>query len=226
MPKSIHNSSTIDWIGDSEWVFTPTQSRSRESLENILISARDLFIQRGYSETTVKDISRKSGVSVGSICYRFADKQAILYTVLEAYRRTRFVQIEEMAQLELFADKSLRDVLEFHLEIIFSATRKDIGIMRLIERQRMVDPMIRDMQVAWDEQVCCLLANLYRPHAHLIATTDIDTTVRYLHHIIRGSVLWSILGLPPSNHFLDIESSIYREHAYKMAMGYLGLRMD
>jgi AcrR family transcriptional regulator len=213
----------IEWFGDSEWVFPPTQSRSRESLEKILLSARDLFVDKGYDQTSIADISRHSGVSVGSIYHRFSDKQAILYEVLDAYRHTRFAQVDELTNLERWQDSSARAILDFHIEIIFSSARRDAGFYRLIESRRMVDPIVRDMQIRWDDYVCEVMARLYNLYAHQLCVADVTIATRHLHLIIRGSVLWAILSKPTGEHSLNIFSNEYRDEAYNMASRYLGL---
>lgn len=220
-----HEHRSIEWLNDTDWVYAPVQDRSRKTLEKILSTAKKLFLAQGYSETTLTEISKKSGISVGSIYHRFPDKQSILYAILESYRRTRFAEIEEMTKSESWQGKSARDVLDFHIEVIFSSTRSDADIMRLIERQRIVDPTVRDMQIAWNAEVCAVLSDLYRPHAKEFRHADVDKTVRYLHFIIRGSALWSILSSPPGDQFLDVHSDEYQQEAFTMAAAYLGLEV-
>jgi len=213
----------IDWFGDADWVFPPVQSRGRKSLEKILLSSRDLFVENGYEQTSIADISRHSGVSVGSIYHRFSDKQTILYEILDSYRRTRFAQVDELTNPDSWRDSSAADILDFHIEIIFSSARRDAGFYRLIEARRMVDPYVRDMQIRWDDYVCNAMAGLYNLYGDQLAVADINTAVKYLHLIIRGSVLWAILSKPTGEHSLNIFSEEYRDEACAMAGRYLGL---
>lgn len=217
---------TIDWLGETDWVLAPSQDRSRKGLETILLTAKTLFVANGYDETTITQISKAAGISVGSIYHRFPDKQSILFAVLECYRRVRFAQVEEMTRAELWRDKTLRDVLDFHIEIIFSSTRSDAGLMRMVERQRMVNPAVRDMQTLQDNTFCAMLANLYRPHAHLCRRPDVDTMVSYIQQIIRGAVLCSILSPDAPGQFLNIYNEEFRDEAFRMAAAYIGLQVD
>jgi AcrR family transcriptional regulator len=220
----LHEHVTIEWLHDTEWVYAPSQDRSRKGLQKILLAAKELFLANGYDETTITQISKKSGVSVGSIYHRFPDKQSILYAVLESYRRARFAQLAEMTREEFWRDKGPLEVLDFHIEIIFSSARNDPGITRMIERQRSVNPVIQDMQNDWNEHVCTVLTTLYQPHADLIARPDIGKAVRYVHNIIRGSALWVVVSAPPGNDFLKLEDEEYQQEAFLMAAGYLGLQ--
>ncbi|HEY8384997.1 MAG TPA: TetR/AcrR family transcriptional regulator, partial [Porticoccaceae bacterium] len=71
----------IDWLSDTEWIYAPTQDRSRKTLQKILTTANSLFVANGFDETTVTEISRQSGISIGSIYHRFPDKPSILYAI-------------------------------------------------------------------------------------------------------------------------------------------------
>ena len=213
----------FDWLPESEWVFTPAQSRSRKGLEKLLRVAKDLFLEKGYDHTTITEISKASGVSVGSIYHRFPDKQAILVTVLEIYRQTRYQQMLEFAAPERWEGKCIRDVVEFHVGVIFSATRNDRGIYRLIERQRMASAKVNEQVVGWDAEICALLISIYQRCDGAASIASLPRKVEYLHNIIRGSVLWSILGPPPHTHFLDVDSEAFHEEALEMALKYLDL---
>ena len=59
---------------------TKTSTRNR-----ILIAAADLFAQKGYAETTVRELSAAIGVKASSIYHHFPSKSAILKTLLEDY---------------------------------------------------------------------------------------------------------------------------------------------
>lgn len=215
---------SIDWLNDTEWVYAPMQDRSRKALRQILTAAKKLFIAKGFDETRVTEISKTSGISIGSIYNRFPDKLSIFYAVLESFRRSRFAQIEEMTQPHLWQNKGPVDVLDFHLEVIFSALRTDGGFFRLVERQRIVNPIVRDIMVEWNEHFCSVISGLMRPYGDRINLKDIDKKIRYVHNIIRGSAVWSILPMDPGNHPLDVNGKEYQQEARKMAMAYLGLK--
>lgn len=215
---------SIEWLNDTDWVYPPLQERSRKALQKILTNAKALFVANGFDETTITEISRKSRISVGSIYNRFPDKISILYAILESYKRTRFAQIEDLIRSDLWIDKGPLDVLTFHIEIIFSSARRDTGLTRMIERQRIVNPVVRDMQLEWNDHICSVIAGLYQPHARAIKKPDIEKAVRYIHNIIRGSLLWAILPTEQGNHVLNLNSEEYQQEAFSLAAAYLGLK--
>jgi AcrR family transcriptional regulator len=61
------------------------QARSRDTLDRLLASAEDVLGERGLDGTTVPEIARRAGVSVGAVYRRFPDKDALLRAVYEAF---------------------------------------------------------------------------------------------------------------------------------------------
>lgn len=57
---------------------TATKTKSRpDTRQQVLDTALHLFAERGYFNTSVHDIQRAAGVSVGSIYHHFGDKEGI-----------------------------------------------------------------------------------------------------------------------------------------------------
>ena len=59
----------------------PKQDRSRSSMERLLAAAVKMLVQRGYSEFTLQELSKRAKVSIGSIYLRFENKQALIREV-------------------------------------------------------------------------------------------------------------------------------------------------
>ncbi|WP_329064145.1 TetR/AcrR family transcriptional regulator [Amycolatopsis sp. NBC_01480] len=57
--------------------------RTRQSRELILTAAAELIAERGYQQTSLADVAKRSGVSRGSIPWHFGDKHGLLVAVVE-----------------------------------------------------------------------------------------------------------------------------------------------
>lgn len=75
---------------------SPSQSRSRETVDAICQAAVQVFGRLGYSTTTTKKIAERAGVSVGSLYQYYRDKDAI---VLELWRRHTQVAHAELHEV-------------------------------------------------------------------------------------------------------------------------------
>src|SRR5271163_5196423 len=60
----------------------PQQARSRESTRKLLKAAAEVLGQHGVEGTTIPRIAQHAGLTPGAIYRRFADKDALLETVI------------------------------------------------------------------------------------------------------------------------------------------------
>jgi len=68
-------------IDSAPAVRPPKQRRSRESYERVLDAAHALLEENGFEGFTVQEVAARSGVSVGAIYERFANKETLLRDV-------------------------------------------------------------------------------------------------------------------------------------------------
>ncbi len=101
----------------------PQRAGSEETRRQILETALALFRERGFEETTIRDIAGRAGLSLGAAYYYFKSKEAIVgayYEYVQAEHQTR-------AQAAFAASRSLHDRLlaAFHTKIdIMQADRR------------------------------------------------------------------------------------------------------
>ncbi|RJP35679.1 MAG: TetR/AcrR family transcriptional regulator [Actinobacteria bacterium] len=108
---------------------TPTQAERREAArEEILQAARRAFVERGFRATTMRDISRLSGRSIGSIYHHFGSKEGIISELLtsEAFFR------QWQGLLGMFIGEDVPDDLEEIAWAIKSEVEKNAEFIRLI----------------------------------------------------------------------------------------------
>ena len=56
--------------------------------DEIVVIAGELFADRGYSSTTVREIGERAGILSGSLYHHFDSKEAIAEEILSAYHRS------------------------------------------------------------------------------------------------------------------------------------------
>ncbi|MFE8697880.1 TetR/AcrR family transcriptional regulator [Cytobacillus sp. FJAT-53684] len=61
----------------------PKQERAQQKRSALLESGRSLFIEKGYEQTTTKDIASHAGVATGTFYRYFSDKRQLLLSLLE-----------------------------------------------------------------------------------------------------------------------------------------------
>ena len=66
----------------------PVQQRSRASLERVLEAGMSVLEEQGYEGFTLAEVSRRAGVSIGSIYARLPSKEALLRAIHERAMNT------------------------------------------------------------------------------------------------------------------------------------------
>ncbi len=105
-------------------VRTPTQARSRRTVARLLAAAEQTFAEDGFERATVRSIAARAEVPVGSLYQFFANKAALLETLLVDDLAAIDAAFDELGALGGGEDPHAATPLE-------SATRAVVG--RLVE---------------------------------------------------------------------------------------------
>lgn len=96
--------------------------------EQVLDAALRLFDQRGYFKTSVHDIQREAGVSIGSIYHHFGDKEGIAAALYASLLERTEGELERIAKRSRGARESCRAAVE----LLFEMTEADPEAMGFI----------------------------------------------------------------------------------------------
>lgn len=94
---------------------SPRQSRSEETLRNILQACDVLLKDRSFEEISMQDIAAEAGVSVGNLYNRFHGRDELVLHVMEQHQH-RFQERLANALKDAPADLSLRARLDLLAE--------------------------------------------------------------------------------------------------------------
>jgi AcrR family transcriptional regulator len=95
---------------------SPSQERSRLTVNRILDAATRIFHEQGYAGATTNDIADEAGVSVGSLYQYFPNKDALLVALTQRHIETTTTGLSELLSklsAELGFDVILRTVVNF-----------------------------------------------------------------------------------------------------------------
>lgn len=85
------------------------KSGTKEKIFNI---AQSLFIERGYNNTSLRDITQKADVNLAAVNYHFGDKNSLVQAILDDYLVHLMPKVHvQLEQLNLRASYSVEDVL-------------------------------------------------------------------------------------------------------------------
>lgn len=91
--------------------------RVEDPRQQVLDAVLALFSERGYFATSVQDISRESGVSVGSIYHHFGDKEGIARSLYHALSDQMSSRISWISARRATAHDRCRDIVKTLFEM-------------------------------------------------------------------------------------------------------------
>ncbi|HLH67356.1 MAG TPA: TetR/AcrR family transcriptional regulator [Solirubrobacteraceae bacterium] len=119
----------------------PLQRRSQKSLERVLQAGLELLQQEGFEGFTLQEVSRRAGVSIGSIYARVPSREALIMAIYER----AMAWSEEREPLERTAgreDLSPRERLEAIVIQEAETMLSHADILRVFMRQAPMNPDI------------------------------------------------------------------------------------
>ncbi|MBS1647381.1 MAG: TetR/AcrR family transcriptional regulator [Bacteroidetes bacterium] len=91
--------------------------------EQILAAAKELIYEKGYENTTVRDISNLAKANVAMISYYFGSKEKLFAAIIEENATNAFNKIEYIGNTEAPAEKKLEALVTMYVDRIFSQRR-------------------------------------------------------------------------------------------------------
>jgi len=112
-----------------------TEEELNRRRHEIFASSVDLFIEKGFRETSMREISEAAGMGKSSLYDYFKTKDEILLWVVEDELTDLTTAAGEIAGRPIAAIERLRQVMQFHLNFLIS--RKDFYLKLSFEVQRL-----------------------------------------------------------------------------------------
>jgi AcrR family transcriptional regulator len=78
-----------------------SESRASTRREELLAIAAELFAERGFKNTTVRDIADAAGILSGSLYHHFDSKESMVDEILSSFQEELFRQYDEVISSDL-----------------------------------------------------------------------------------------------------------------------------
>jgi AcrR family transcriptional regulator len=153
----------------------------------LIEKSAQLFRERGYENTTVRDIAAATGIQAGSWFYHFKTKQDILAAIMEQGVAQSLAQIEAIAAQGLPARAMLRQLVEVHLHTLLAPDHHFIPVL-LYEARALDEPSrarivaLKDRyEAVWDDVI-----------ARLHQSGDWALPTRFDRLLMFGALNWTV----------------------------------
>lgn len=113
--------------------------RARAARDQILRAAKELFAERGFRDTTVREIAKRAGVNGAAINYYFTSKESLYVAIFEqAFDRFRqpFTDMLDGVRDQATWRAALESWFDFVLELFLLDTPERSIFRRLVAQER------------------------------------------------------------------------------------------
>ena len=107
---------------------TLNTTKAEETRGRILSAALELFRERGFEQTTMREVAREAGVALGSAYYYFESKETIVMAFYHQAQDAMIALIEEALPKQKSLKARLRTILDVKFQY-FEPNRKFLGAL-------------------------------------------------------------------------------------------------
>lgn len=118
----------------------PLQRRSQESLERVLQAGFELLKEEGFEGFTLQAVSKRAGVSIGSIYARVPSREALIMAIYE--RVMAWTEEDQISASSARASLSARERIELLVSELAGQMLTHGSDLRVFMRQAAVNPDI------------------------------------------------------------------------------------
>lgn len=111
------------WKSEAHWRRIGQQSRSERTQSALLDAAEELILEKGTDATSIADISKRAGSSVGAVYHHFKDKTALYHALFHRMTETFEALNKRASDPEFWEGATIRDLFRGYLEIVLRSAR-------------------------------------------------------------------------------------------------------
>jgi AcrR family transcriptional regulator len=165
------------------------QERSLATRERIVAAAEWAFAEKGYEGARMSDIARRAGCSVGAVYFRFADKDALFFAIVESFRAATRERLPVLAASS-FADPQA--VIAAFVAAAANQAREHRGLFRAIVEHGFDHSLAMDMMFSIRDELQAFLETALGKFGRKYA--DLSFTVRMMSQMVYGFLLTGVLN--------------------------------
>lgn len=156
----------------------PTQARAAERLGRILVAAERSFADLGYDATTMEEVARASGSSIGSVYRFFPDKRALFTAVARRYEeaaRAHFTGLIAGASPDMTVD----ELVDLALDGIWAFNEASPGLRAVWINGQWSNELL-DLAGAMNEESASMIAALFGVRAPGLTPARRQVVARFI----------------------------------------------
>ena len=172
---------------NTEKTRVPQQARSMETRNRLIAAGERLFSQKGFHNTTSKEIATEAGVAIGSFYAYFVDKKALFIDVLKKHSLEVFDSISKV-RLEDIGNTDPMGLLAALIKAIIVAHEISPEFHRELTVMVHSDPEIRTVVDGWQEEATARIRETLALWKDRIRTKDLEAAAVLIYETLEAAV--------------------------------------
>jgi len=181
---------------------TPEPASVRSRRDELLAIAATLFAERGFKNTTVRDIADAAGILSGSLYHHFDSKEAMVDELLDTFQTELWKEYDAITESELSPRAKLEAIVRASFDAIdhhhseVAIFQNDAAHLLTFERFSYLDERNNKFRALWTG-----LLQAGVDSGELRADLDVELVYRFLRDTVWVAVRWYRPGgtLSPSD---------------------------
>ena len=158
-----------------------------ETRKRLIAAGERLFSQKGFHNTTSKEIAKEAGVAIGSFYAYFVDKKALFIDVLKKHSLEVFDSISKV-RLEDIGNTDPMGLLAALIKAIIVAHEISPEFHRELTVMVHSDPEIRTVVDGWQEEATARIRETLALWKDRIRTKDLEAAAVLIYETLEAAV--------------------------------------
>ncbi len=186
-------------MSSSYLVQQPQQTRSRETMAQILDAAAHILESKSFEQLTIVEVVQQAGTSVGAFYGRFKDKEGLLHALDERFFAEFERNLQQMLAEPGFSEAPLTQIIRQTTALLAGIYQRQSGLLRSLNLKARLygDSRFKQReQRAWNElfpQLQAILLQRQSEICHPNPTLAIHFGFQQLFFALREFILWEPL---------------------------------
>lgn len=176
---------------DLQWIRPPQRVQRRATLDRLLDAAEQMLATQTWEETSVTEVARQAGSSVGAFYSRFADKDALLHALHERFMAEAFATTDMVLDPERWNDATIADIMKDAVVFTVAIYRERAGLIRAFLIRSSSDPQFRERTLQLrrhlTDRLRALILARRRELLHPAPAIAAEFTMRMVHAMLQAS---------------------------------------
>ena len=172
------------------WALPARQERSRATRRRILTAAERVFAEKGYDGARLSDIAAAAGCSVGTLYFRFKDKDALFFAIAESFAADGRARLQELISGKVRGGP--REIVENFVYATAAIFRTHKGLFRAVVERGMEHPQAMAAIFLLRDELAVALERTLR--VQLKRPRNLRQCVRVMTQMVYGFLLTGVLN--------------------------------